>query len=106
MSLQDAQRQLRWTDSDLALRSEELQSLIDQATAIVLAICNSTEYWRLITVTWTEDTVPVTVKTAILKQVAYLNQYRGDDPKGAQEDDGLAPGVRSLLRFTSDPVVA
>jgi hypothetical protein len=105
VSLDEAKRQLRWADSDLALRMEELQALIDQATAIVLALCNTTAHWREITVTWTDSTVPVPVKTAILKQVAYLNQFRGDDPKGSMEDDGLAPGVRALLRFTSDPVV-
>lgn len=106
VSLGEAQRWLRWTDSDLSLRADELQSLIDQATAIVLGLCNTTEYWRAITPTWDEETVPVTVRTAVLKQVAYLNQFRGDDPKGAMDDDGFAPGVRSLLRFTSDPVVA
>jgi hypothetical protein len=105
VSLQDAQRQLRWADSDVSLKTEELQGLIDQATAIVLACCNTTDYWRAITPTWDEDTAPWTVKTAILKQVAYLNQYRGDEQKGTEEDDGIAPGVKSLLWFTRDPVI-
>lgn len=106
ISIQDAKHQLRWTDSDVALRRDELQALIDQATGIVLAHCNTTEHWRPVTATWDEDTVPITVKAAVLKQVAYLHQFRGDDPKGSGEDDGLAPGVKALLWFTRDPVIA
>lgn len=107
VGLQAVQRQLRWTDSELSAKRDELQSLTDRATEIVLALCNSTAYWRDITATWVdEDTTPSTVQTAILKQVAYLNQFRGDDVKASTEDDGLAPGVRALLRFTSDPVIA
>lgn len=107
ISLDAVKRQLRLTDSEISERGEEWQSLMDQATAIVLARCNTTAYWRTQTAAWVdEDSTPAVVKTAILKQVAYLNQYRGDEAKTTQEDDGLAPGVASLLRHYSDPVVA
>jgi hypothetical protein len=107
ISLEAVKRQLRLTDTEIALRGSEYQSLMDQATAIVLTHCNTTEVWRAVTATWVdEDTTPAVVKTAILKQVAYLNQYRGDEAKGPQEDDGLAPGVAALLRHYRDPVVA
>lgn len=107
VDLYAVQKQLRWTDTEVSAKHEELQSLIDQATAIVLAHCNTTAHWRTITATWVDETTtPSTVKTAILKQVAYLDQYRGDEEQKAQPDDVLAPGVRALLRFTSDPVVA
>ncbi len=105
VTVEDARIQLRWTHNDMSLRLGELETLIEQASEIVLAHCGTTDYWRAITPTWDETTVPATVKTAVLKQVAYLNQYRGDEPKGSQEDDGLAPGVRSLLWFTRDPVI-
>lgn len=107
VSLAAVKSQLRLTDTEIALRGEEFQSFMDQATAVVLARCNTTAYWRTVTPTWVDEaTTPAVVKTAILKQVAYLNQYRGDEAKGSQEDDGLAPGVASLLRHYSDPVVA
>lgn len=103
----DVKAQLRLTESELAARMTEVLSLIDQATAIVLAHCNTTEHWRTVTAAWVDDTTtPQAVRTAILKQVAYLNQSRGDEPKGAVEDDGLAPGVKALLRLYSDPVIA
>lgn len=82
----------------------DLQILIDHATAVVLDYCNSTAYHRAITVTWTYATVPLVVKEAILKQVAYLNQNRGDEAK--TNDDGLAPGIKWLLDRYRDPVVA
>lgn len=82
----------------------DLQTLIDHATAVVMDYCNSTAYWRAITATWTDTTVPAVVKEAILKQVAYLNQNRGDEAK--TDDDGLAPGIRWLLTRYRDPVVA
>ena len=57
------------------------------------------------TAAWTVDTVPTVVKAMILKQDAYLWQFRGDEAKG-EDDDGLAPGVRQLSWFYRDPVVA
>lgn len=105
LDLQDVKHQLRLSDAEVAARADELQALLDQAEDIILGLCNTTEYRRGITATWTYATVPLSVKAMILKQVAYMSQYRGDEDK-SQEDDGLAPGVKGLSWFTRDPVIA
>lgn len=105
LDLQDVKHQLRLTDSEVSDRAEELQMLLDQATDIILGLCNGTAYWRDITATWDRDTVPLAVKAQILKQVAYMSQYRGDEEKDPN-DDGLAPGVKGLSWLNRDPVIA
>lgn len=104
LSLQDVKHQLRMTDQELAERADELQAILDQATAIVLGLINTTEYRRDESAVWTADTVPTLVRVLILKQVAYMHQYRGDEEK-TLEDDGLAPGLKNLSWLTRDPVI-
>jgi Leu/Phe-tRNA-protein transferase len=107
VSLEAVKRQLRLTDSEITQRGEEYQALMDQATAMVLNHCNTTAQWRTTTATWVdEDTTPTVVKAAILKQVAFLNQFRGDESESPVDDYGLGPGVAQLLRAYRDPVVA
>lgn len=104
LDLQDVKHQLRLTDAEVSDRTDELQGLLDQATAIIVGLCDTTEHWRGVTATWTRATVPTVVKALILKQTAYMYQYRGDEDKDVH-DDGLAPGVRSLSWLTRDPVI-
>jgi hypothetical protein len=84
----------------------DIQDKLDLAEAIVLDWCNTTAYWRAITVTWTEETVPRLVKAAILAQLAALFRFHGDDPK----DDvpltewKMSPIVEGLLQHYRDPV--
>lgn len=86
----------------------DIQTKLDQAESIVLDWCNTTQYWRDITPTWTEETVPKLVVAAILAQLAALFRFHGDDPKDAAphaERGGLEPIVEALLARHQDPVV-
>lgn len=102
----EVQQQLRLTDQQLADQADEIQRLMDQATAIVLAYCGTTETWRTVIEDWVdEDTTPQVVRSCILQQVQYLYSKPGDKP--AQEaGDGFAPGIRMVLGMYRDPVIA
>ena len=57
--------------------------------------------------TWTETTVPDTVKAAILQQIAEMWAHRGDEQKSWVDQMGrLSPSVERLLVRIVDPVVA
>lgn len=99
VSLQEAKLHLRVTDA-VASVDMDIQSKLDQATAIILDYLGPQA-----DDTWTEDTVPGPVHTAILLQLAHLYAFRGDDLTDRVEDD-LAPGVGRVLRRYRDPVVA
>ena len=96
---------IRLPESQVSAQFNDVQAKLDEAESIVLALLNTTEVRRTQTAAWTVDTVPAVVKAMILKQGAYLWQFRGDEAKG-EDDDGLAPGVRQLSWFYRDPVVA
>lgn len=90
-------------------RDEDLLDKLAAAQAVVLDYCNTTAYWRAIVETWTETTVPVFVKQAILIQFAEFWRFRGDDIAGQtplrEAGHDLSPVVEALLRRTRDPVV-
>jgi len=52
---------------------------------------------------WTEETVPLTVRRAILLELGAADQGRTGD---ADEPDALSESVRNLLRRWRDPVFA
>ncbi len=85
------------SDSDVQLKAE-------QATALVLERCNSTAYWRAITPTWTADTVPQSVQSAILLLLAHLEADRGDG--GMASDSEVWTAINKRLAFNRDPVIA
>lgn len=56
---------------------------------------------------WTEDTVPMRVKAAIMRQCAELFRFRGDDGQDPPRAQGeLAPGVTQLLYRMRDPALS
>lgn len=83
-------------DSEIYLKAEE-------ASSIVLDRCNSTAWWRAITPTWTVDTVPPAVRSAMLLLLTHLYEHRGDD---MGEDERLWAAVDRLIAMHKDPVVA
>lgn len=104
VDIDEAKRHLR--ASGVSIDTEaEIESKLAQATGIILDYVNTTAYWRAITVTWDEATVPVMVHAAILAQLASMYTHRGDS-EAPPSDSDLAPGVAGLLRRTRDPVIA
>lgn len=101
LSLREAKLHLRVTES-VASVDADIQSKLDQATAIILDYLGPQA-----DDTWDEETVPGPVHTAILLQLAHLYAFRGDDlTEREHPDDDLAPGVKRVLRRYRDPVVA
>lgn len=100
VTLDVAKAHLRITSSD---DDDAIQLKAEQASDIVLERCNSTAYWRAITTTWTDVTVPLSVQAAILIVLTHLWEHRGDDMK---PDAEVWDAVRRLIGFNSDPVLA
>jgi hypothetical protein len=103
VTIEEAKGHLRANGVPIDVQAD-IQSKLDQATAIILDYLNTTAHWRAITATWTEQTLPAPVHAAILLQVADLFAWRGD--ARAERDDELAPGVAGILRRMRDPVIA
>ena len=106
VTLREAHIQLRQPEGNAEIDAD-IEMKLAQATGLVLDVCNTTEYWRGVTATWTEATVPAAVHAAILVQLAFMYAHRGDsDASKLVDQDGLAPGVRGLLMRHRDPVIA
>lgn len=86
-----------------AAEDEDIYRKTEQASALVVGRCNSTAWWRAITPTWTEETVPFEVQAAILLVLAHLHEHRGDDMDG---DEKLWQAVDRLIALRKDPVLA
>lgn len=100
VTLEQAQGQLRdWAENNTA----DVEAKLEQAEAIVLERCNSTAYWRAITSTWTDVTVPLSVKTAILLVLTHLYENRGNDMKA---DADLYDAIDRVLAYNRDRVIA
>ena len=102
VTLEVAKAHLRVPDEDTA-RDNDIMLKVDQASGLVLDWCGSTAYWRAITATWTDVTVPVAVQAAVLLVLTHLNENRGDDMK---VDADLWDAVGRLIAFYKDPVIA
>ena len=100
ISLEQAKDHLRIvsTDSD-----DDIELKVEQASALILERCNSTAWWRAITPTWTQETVPPSVQAAILIVLSHLHENRGDDMK---TDEALWMAVDRLIPMNKDPVIA
>ena len=83
-------------------RDADIQLKLDQAEAYVRDRCNSTAWWRAITTTWTDGTVPLAVTAAILFLLSHLREQRGDDPL----DETVYSEIDRLIGQHKDPVLA
>jgi hypothetical protein len=113
-----AQEHLRLTPStegSPSLADQDLQSKIDQATAIVLDyIARPTDaIWTAEIESWDLlgspiGTPPGSVVAAVLLQLGDLYRYRGDDveAESRRERGFLTPGVMALLHRYRDPALA
>ncbi len=81
----------------------DIYAKAQQAEAIILSRCNSTAANRVIVATWTADTLPLTVQTAMLLMLTHLYEHRGDDP---QTDAALWESVDRLLVTNRTPGAA
>lgn len=100
VTLAVAKDHLRITD---VLSDADVLLKVEQASNIILERCNSTAYWRAITATWTDATVPLPVQAAILLMLTHLHENRGDDMKA---DPGLWDAINRLISMNKDPVIA
>lgn len=99
VSLGEAKRHLRvQTDAD----DQDINLKLEQANALILGRCNSTAWWRAITPTWTDETVPFEVQAAIFLLLTHLHEHRGDDMDG---DEKLWQAVDRLIGMQKDPVL-
>jgi hypothetical protein len=80
-----------------------INRLVEQASDVVLNYCGPdpvTEAAR----TWTDVTVPGTVKAAVLLVLTKLWTHRGDEP--SEPDGFLSPDVVRLLERYKEPIVS
>lgn len=96
VSLDDVKNQLNLRGDDRF--NEELQSYAEQATGIIIEYINDPDETDLYTI----GTITAAVHNAILLQSAWMFQHRGDEV----DADGIAPGVRSLLKRTRKEAIA
>ncbi len=87
VTLDEARMQLEDT-SDTQVG--KIVMMMEQATGIILDYIDDPD------VSWTTLTVPPAVHAAILWQLTWMYQHRGDEI----DTHGIAPGVRTLLERT------
>jgi hypothetical protein len=83
--------------------NDEVQRKVEHASALVLERCGSTAYWRLITATWTDQTVPGSVQAAVLVLLTHLWENRGND---MAVDEKVWASVERLTAMKRDRVIA
>jgi hypothetical protein len=105
VTLEAAKDHLRVTDD---ASNADIELKLDQAEGIILQRCNSTAWWRAITPTWTADTVPPAIQSAILLLLTHLYEHRGDDSGSSFRTPATAvwDAVDRLISPNSDPVLA
>lgn len=100
VSLANAKAHLRIsTDDD----NVDVQQKAEHASALILERCNSTAWWRAITTTWTDATVPGSVQAAVLVLLTHLWENRGDN---MEPDEKVWQAVDRLIAMKKDPVIA
>src|SRR5689334_14817310 len=104
VDLEAAKAHLRVTTT---AEDDDIGGKLEAATQVVvdyLTRAHDTD-WNAAMAAWTADTVPRTVRAAILVQLGELYRLRGDDAdagrQGATAD--LSPTVKALLMRYRDP---
>lgn len=105
VTLEDAKAHLRITsdqdDFDLS------EKLLDATQIVIDYLTRRDATWNATMEAWTADTVPRSVRAAILVQLGELTRKRGDDPTLEPVTPvGLSPTVMALLMRYRDPGVA
>jgi hypothetical protein len=89
---------------------QDLQDKVLAATQVVIDYLTRRETeWNATMDAWTTDTVPASVKAAVLVQLGHLYRQRGDDdipPETTGPGASLSPTVMSLLMRYRDPGMA
>lgn len=100
VNLANAKAQVKEVDDT---HNIDIQQKAEHATALVLARCNTTAWWRAITPDWTEATVPGEVQAAVLLVLGFLWEHRGD---GLMPDAAFWAAIDQVLATKKDPVIA
>ena len=105
IALEDAKAHLRVTsdreDADIT------NKLLAAQQVILDYLTRRDTAWNDEMAAWTEDTVPASVKAAILVQLGELRRNRGDEAEiRPQGPTALSPTVMSLLMRYRDPGLA
>lgn len=109
VSLAEAKRAARITTTE---QDEEWLRMLDEAEYAVLSAVKNrvseADEWTETVDAWTDETAPLDIKGAILRQFVALERFRGgDDPK--MEPDwvqGLDPRAWRILHKYRDPSLA
>lgn len=111
VTLEQVKQHLRLPlDSSCDDEADDLTLKLRQAHGLVLDYIARADDddWTEEMLAWTKTTAPPAVQAAILRQVAHLWRFRGDDDDDGPTVDGtdLTPRVKQLLRMYRDPVIA
>ncbi len=109
ISLDQAKHHLKMSSNPDPRDIEDLLLKMAQAESIVLDLVNTTDYWRDISPTWTDATVPGAVQTAILLVLAHLERNRGDEfgtSRDSSDDKEFWDAIGRMLGRHRDPVIA
>jgi hypothetical protein len=107
VTLEEVKAHLRVTieDEDADIESKRLAA----AQIVTDHLHRRDADWNAEVDAWTVDTVPLSIKQAVLVQCGDLYWQRGDDPQQAQKqmDRGyLSPAVQALCKRYRDPALA
>ena len=100
ITLEEAKAQLNIVNDAF---DDDIQRKAEAASALVLDRCNTTAYRRAQTLSWTGDTVPLSVKQAVCLVLTHLFQHRGDDMR---LDEAFWQSIDRVIGPYRDPVVA
>lgn len=107
VTLEAAKRQLRITHTN---EDDDLQEKLEAATEAVLDhLVRRDETWNATMEAWTVDTVPRSIRQAILVYFGTLMHRRGDDDPGTagtSRPGALPPEVEALIARYRAPAVA
>lgn len=107
VTLEQAKKRARYIGCD---EDDDLRLMLLQAHEIVLRYLADTTNttWTATIAAWTDETVPADVQVAIQLQFKALDASRGDSTEAEKffDIDGLAHGVKGILRRLRAPVIA